>query len=68
METKVYVVNWIGECENDVVGIYTTLEKAKQRLLEIANSYAATQTCDDGLSFFAANGSFYCINETILYS
>ena len=68
METKVYVINWIGDYENDVVGIYTTLEKAKQELLEIANNYAVTKSCDDGLSFVAADGAFYCINEAILYS
>lgn len=68
MSNKVYAISWIGDYENNVLGVYITLEKAKQELAKIANNFIVTSSCDDGLSFSTTTGAFYCIDETTLYT
>lgn len=68
MPNDVYVVSWIGNYESDVIGVYTTLEKAKQKLAKIAAEYAVVEYGYKNLSFTTTDGDFYCIDETILYS
>lgn len=68
MSNDVYVVSWIGSYESNVIGVYTTLEKAKQKLAKIAGEYAVVKYGYENLSFTTTDGDFYCIDETILYS
>lgn len=68
MSNKVYAISWIGDYESNVLGVYITLEKAKQELAKIADNFIVTSSCDDGLSFSTVTGDFYYIDETTLYT
>ena len=68
MSNKVYVISWIGEYENNVIGVYTTLEKAKHELAKIASSCTVVSYGYENLSFSTIDDGFYCIDETILHS
>lgn len=68
MSNDVYAISWIGDYESNVIGVYTTLEKAKQKLAKIAVEYTIVSYGYDNLSFTTSDGDFYCIEETILHS
>lgn len=68
MLNKVYAISWIGDYESNVLGVYTTLEKAKQELAKIAANCVAVSYGYKNLSFTTTTGDFYGIDETILYT
>ena len=67
MTTDVYVITWVGDYESGVLGVYTTLEKAKQELAKIANNCIVTRMYNDNRCFTTAGRTFYGIEETKLY-
>lgn len=68
MESDVYVISCVGDYETYVIGVYTTLEDAKQKLAKIAANCVVVSYGYENLSFTTTTGDFYCIDETILYT
>lgn len=68
MKTDVYVVSWIGEYENEVLGVYTSLEEAKKKLTSIMKHCEVKYKHSDNMFFCDAEKAFYCIDEAILHS
>lgn len=67
MSDEVYTISWMGDYDSKILGVYTTLERAKQELAKIADICIVTSSHDDGLSFSTITGAFYFISKIKLY-
>lgn len=68
MKTDVYVISCIGEYDNEVLGVYTSLEEAKKKLTSIMKNCEVKHKHSGNMFFCDTEGAFYCINEAILHS
>ena len=68
MLTDVYVVSCIEEYENDIIGVYTSLEEAKKKLVAIMKECRVKHKHSDNMFFCDIEGNYYCIDEAILHS
>lgn len=68
MTTDVYVVSCIREYENDIIGVYTSLEEAKKKLVAIMKNCKVEHKHSGNMFFCDTEENYYCIDEAILHS